>query len=148
LRWLLDTNVVSESVRRSPSTKVLNWVAIQSSSDIGISIVTLAELRIGAAIAREEAKRRELIEWIEDKVVRAFWERTLSLTTEILVDWLDLSRRLKAKGRTREPTDLLLAATARIHNLTIVSRNVRDFAGTGILVYDPWHDRTHRMELV
>ncbi len=74
-------------------------------------------------------------------------ERMLSVTLEILVDWLDVGRRLSAKGMTRNSADLLVASTARIHGLIVVSRNVRDFAGTGVVVYDPWNSETHRTEL-
>jgi predicted nucleic acid-binding protein len=69
-------------------------------------------------------------------------ERTLPATLEILVDWLDLGRKLSAKGMTRNPADLLIAATARVHGLIVVSRKVRDFAGTGVVVYDPWNSET------
>jgi toxin FitB len=51
------------------------------------------------------------------------------------------------KGRTRDPANLLIAATARVHDLILVSRNVRHFAGTGNFVYDPWNDETHRSEM-
>jgi toxin FitB len=148
VKWLLDTNVVSESVRKSPSTKVLNWIAAESPTDTAISIVTLAELRDGASTARDEGKRRKLIEWIDAEIVDSFGNRTLPLTTEILIAWIALSRRLRGKGNTRDPADLLIAATARVHDLTLVSRNTRHFAGTGVVVYDPWSDVTHRMELI
>jgi len=69
------------------------------------------------------------------------------LTTGILVEWLELGRRNAAAGKTRAPADLLIAATARVHDLIVVSRDVRDFAGTGVLVYNPWNDKTHHMDL-
>lgn len=76
-----------------------------------------------------------------------FGERILPLTLPILTDWLQLGRTLAARGSTRDPTDLLIASTARTHDLIIVSRNVRDFKGTGTVVYDPWSGETHRMEM-
>jgi predicted nucleic acid-binding protein len=62
------------------------------------------------------------------------------------MDWLEIGHDLSRRGKTGNPADLLIAATARVHNLVIVSRNVRDFAGTGVVVYDPWNAETHRME--
>jgi predicted nucleic acid-binding protein len=147
VKWLLDTNVVSESVRKSPNNKVLKWIAAKPSMDLAISIVTLAELRVGALSAHEGARRAGIIEWIDTEIVDFFGDRTLPLTAEILIDWLNLSRKLRAKGKTREPADLLIAATARSHNLVLVSRNVRDFADTEVVVYDPWNETTHHMEL-
>ncbi len=148
MKWLLDTNVVSEAVRDRPSSRVAGWIAARPSVDTAISIVTLAELRDSASSARDDAKRRQLTQWIDAEIVDSFGSRTLPLTIEILIVWLRLSRRLRAKGSTRDAADLLIAATARVHDLTLVSRNARHFAGTGVVVYDPWHDVTHRAEMV
>jgi predicted nucleic acid-binding protein len=146
VKWLLDTNVVSEGVRGKPNVKVMSWIATESSRETAISIVTLAELRDGASSVRDEAKRRQFAAWIDAEIMGSFGDRTIPLTTEVLLDWVRLSRRLRETRNTRDPADLLIASTARVHNLTLVSRNVRDFAGTGIVVYDPWTSETHRME--
>jgi len=111
-------------------------------------MVTLAELHEGAAIQIDGQRRSELAEWLETTVMPWLGERILPVTLEILVDWLDVGRKLSSKGMTRNPADLLIAATARVHGLIIVSRNVRDFAGTGVVVYDPWNSETHRTEMV
>jgi predicted nucleic acid-binding protein len=146
VKWLLDTNVVSEGVRRKPNVKVMSWIATESSRETAISIVTLAELRDGASSVRDEAKRRQLAAWIDAEIMGSFGDRTIPLTTEVLLDRVRLSRRLRETRNTRDPADLLIASTARVHSLTLVSRNVRDFAGTGVVVYDPWTSETHRME--
>jgi toxin FitB len=147
VRWLLDTNVISESVRKKPSPKVLDWIATRPSGETAISIVTLAELRDGALCMSDEAKRRQLTAWIDTEIVDFFYNRTLPLSIDILLDWIGLARTLRLKGRTRDPTDLLIAATARVHDLILVSRNVRHFAGTGIVIYDPWNDQTQQTEI-
>lgn len=146
MKWLLDTNVVSESVRDRPNSNVVSWLSAVPGADAAISIVTLAELRDGASTARDEAKRRRFIEWVETEIVGTFGDRTLPLTSATLIDWLKLSRRFTAKRQTRDPADLLIAATARVHSLVVVSRNARDFAGTGIMLYDPWNEKMHHME--
>jgi predicted nucleic acid-binding protein len=148
VKWLLDTNVVSEGVRKKPNTNVVTWVATKATVDVAISIVTLAELRDGALSVRDQATRRTLIEWIDNEVAGPFSSCMLPLNTEVLIDWLTLSRRLRAKRITRDSADLLLAATARVFDLIVVTRNVRDFGGTGVVVYDPWNDETHRMERI
>ena len=146
MKWLLDTNVISESVRDRPHHAVLAWIAAQPPEDTAISIVTFAELRDGASTHRDEVRRRKLTDWVDLKIAHWFRDRTLPLTAEILTDWLQLARKFRAKGDPRDAADLLIAATARIHGLILVSRNTRDFANTGIIVYDPWNDRTHRMD--
>ena len=144
MKWLLDTNVASESVRARPSPAVIRWIAARPPEELAISIVTLAELRDGALTARDEARRRVLSQWIDTEIANSFHNRTLSLTTEILIDWLQLSRRLTAKGRPQVAADLLIASTARVHDLVVASRNTRHFAGTGVIVYDPWSGKTHK----
>lgn len=148
MRWLFDTNVVSETVQPRPNRTVIAWIARQPDELIAISMVTLAELREGAASNPNEQRRSALTQWLDVDVSAWLGERTLPVTLEILMDWLDVGRKLSAKGITRNPADLLIAATARVHGLMVVSRNVRDFIGTGVVVYDPWHSETHRMELV
>jgi predicted nucleic acid-binding protein len=147
VKWLLDSNVVSEPVREKPSSAVVKWLAAKAKGETAISIVTLAELRDGAASARQERKRQQLTTWVESEITQFFEDHTLPLSLDILLDWIALSRRLRRSGRTRDPADLLIAATARVHNLILVSRNTRHFAGTGLVVYDPWNDELHRPEL-
>ena len=72
--------------------------------------------------------------------------KPIPISSDILTDWLRLSRSLRLSGKSKDPADLLIASTARIHGLTLVTRNVRDFADTGVVVYDPWNDQTHRMD--
>jgi predicted nucleic acid-binding protein len=146
VHWLLDTNVVSEGIRIRPSPKVIGWLSSRPRNDLAISTVTLAELRDGASTAIDEARRAALMRWIDTDVVPFFSERTIPLTVDILTDWIALSRWSRAKRKSRDAADILIAATARVYELTIVSRNSRDFAGTGVVVYDPWTDRTHRMD--
>jgi predicted nucleic acid-binding protein len=84
--------------------------------------------------------------WLEEEFPALFEDRILPVSSQILVDWLALGRRLAASGTTRPASDLLIAATARVHDLILVTRNTRHFAGTGLIVYDPWTGKTHHME--
>jgi toxin FitB len=143
VRWLFDTNVVSESIQPRPNSKVMRWIASESLESIAISIVTLAELRDGASSARSEKRRHEVTKWLDAEVTQIFRNRMLPVTTEVLIDWIRLARKLRSQGAPREAADLLIASTARVNKLILVTRNVPDFAGTGVIVYDPWTDETH-----
>ncbi len=146
MKWLLDTNVVSETAKLRPNESVIGWIAKQSPEDVAISIITIAEIRFGVSARIDAERRNELLRWIEATVGDWLPERRLPLTVEILTDWLRVARQLATMGITRQAPDLLIAATARIHDLTVVTRNVRDFADTGVIVYDPWNDKTHVMD--
>jgi predicted nucleic acid-binding protein len=146
VKWLLDTNVVSEHVSRRGHDGVIRWVARQPREDIAISAVTLAELQDGVAATADERRKAELTHWIDTSVLVMFEQRIEPVTTDVLIDWLALMRDLSAKGRPQAAADLLIASTARVHNLTVVTRNTRDFASTGVTVYNPWTDETQIME--
>jgi toxin FitB len=143
LKWLLDTNVVSETARIRPAASVIEWIKAKPVEEVAISIVTLAELQEGAQSNPDEARRQRLVDWTETEVLAAFQERTLTLTANILINWLQLSRRFRSEGIVRDASDMLIAATARVHELTLVTRNIRHFANTGVVIYDPWSGKTH-----
>jgi predicted nucleic acid-binding protein len=121
-------------------------MAARAPDQIAISIVTLAELHFGAVKARSERLRADIVEWITSEIEPRFADRTLPLSMDILVEWLQLGRQLRSAGQPRDTVDVLIAATARVHDLILVTRNARDFANTGIVVYDPWSGKTHRMD--
>ena len=146
MKWLLDTNVVSETVRPRPNRSVLAWMASQAPDLVAVSIVTMAELRVGITATPDTHRRRELTDWFNEALPDWLANHILPVTVEILADWLVVGDALSRKRQTRNPADLLIVATARIHNLTLVTRNVRDFANTGVIVYDPWQNEMHKME--
>lgn len=146
MRWLFDTNVVSEVIRPRPNPTVLSWIASRPEDTVAISTITIAELREGASLVQNETRRKALREWIDVSVERDFGDRALPLTVEILTTWLSLARSLKANGRSASSPDLLIAATARVHDLTIATRNVRDFVGTGAILFNPWTGDTTQMD--
>jgi predicted nucleic acid-binding protein len=146
VKWLLDTNVVSEPVRPRPNRNVVRWLERQAREDLAISLVALAELQHGVLLMRGDEKRAELARWVDEVALRQFAGRILPVTLDVLIAWLELMRVLSRRRQTRAPTDLLIAATARVHNLSVATRNLRDFAATGITVYNPWTNQTQKME--
>jgi predicted nucleic acid-binding protein len=145
VKWLLDTNVLSETIRPRPDRVVISWVERQPLEDFGISIVTMAELQEGLESAAEERKGH-LMRWLNNTVVPSFGERTLPLSEAVLIEWIRISRALAAERMTRKAADLLIAATARVHGMIVVTRDVRDFMPTGVVVYNPWTGSTHNTD--
>jgi hypothetical protein len=145
MKWLLDTNVVSEAGRANADRRVLAWMGARGLDQLAISIVTLAELQDGASQLRDIKRQRFYLDWLETDIVEGFQDRILPLTLPILTDWLSLSRKLSSTGKPRSAPDVLIAATARAHDLIVVSRNVRNFASTDTIVYNPWTGETHHM---
>jgi len=146
MKWLLDTNVISESIRVGADRKLLAWMAARAPEQLAVSIVTIAELHDGVSRMDDSQRRIRYSAWIDNELVKNFGDRVLPVTLEILTDWLFLARRLERRGVPRSAPDMLIAATARVHDLILVSRNVRDFAGTDVILYDPWKGETHRTD--
>ena len=136
--FLLDTNIVSE-LRRGPATDagVLDWLDDQASNDLALSVVTVGEIRqdIEQLRPRNERHAATLDRWLTG-LVEYYEERLLYVDGDIAEEW----GRLRARKHV-PVVDAWLAATARVHKLTLVTRNVRDFAGLQVRVLNPFTSR-------
>jgi toxin FitB len=136
--FLLDTNCISELVRSRPDPRVLAWMESTNESLLYISVLTLGEIRKGVAGLPQGKRRTQLETWLELELQLRFAGRILSIFAAIADRWGLLAAEAKRKGKSLSAIDGLLAATAIDHNLTIVSRNVGDFANTQVPILNPW----------
>ena len=135
--FLLDTNVISEPKRSRPDPGVIEWLRVQLLSDLHISALTVGELRRGI-VRREPARRRDDLDfWLADLILQ-YAERILPVDLDVAERWASLAEANRAAGRTSGMTDELLAATAHVHGLTVVIRNIRPFEQSGCRVLSPW----------
>ena len=138
MAWLLDTNILSELRRLKPEPKVLTFVAGHPLEDLFISTVTLAELRFGIELLSDGSRRGELNHWLTYKIRPMFDQRVLPITEDIMLRWrLEVKEGRKA-GHTFSQPDLIIAATALHHGLTMVTRDRSDFDKAGVPVINPW----------
>ena len=136
--FLLDTNCISEAVRVNPEPRVLAWIEAADESLLYLSVLTLGEIRKGLAALPPGRRRTKLETWVEVELRARFSGRILSIDAEVADRWGLLAAGAKAQGKPLSVIDGLLAATALHHNLTIVSRNVSDFANVPVVVVNPW----------
>lgn len=137
--WLLDTNVLSELRRPKPEPKVVTFVAAQPLDSLHVSTVTLAELRFGIELLSDAARRSELNDWLAHKVRPMFEQRVLQVTEDVMFKWRLLVEEGRKVGHTFSQPDLIIAATAQHHGLTVVSRDTADFAKARVAVFNPWN---------
>ena len=139
MKFLLDTNVVSEWVKPRPDAGVIRWLTEADEDRVFLSVVSLAELRFGVERMPAGIRRLRLEEWLRDELPSRFESRILSLTAEVAQSWGALMARSQAAGHTMSVMDGFLAATARVHQLTLVTRNNKDFLVLGAAaVFNPW----------
>ena len=138
MAWLLDTNVLSELRRPRPEPRVVAFVADRPLEQLFVSSVTLAEIRFGIELLAEPNRRAELNEWLTHKVRPMFEHRVLQITEDIMLKWRLLVEVGRKTGHVFSQPDLLIAATAIQHNLTVVTRDRSDFDKSGVPVLNPW----------
>jgi toxin FitB len=138
--WLLDTNVLSELRRPKPDRKVVAFIAAQPLELLYVSAVTLAEIRFGIEVVTDATKRAELNDWLAHKLRPMFEQRVLPVTEEIMFKWRLLVEDGRKAGYTFSQPDLIIAATALHHGLTVVTRDVSDYERVRAPVFNPWVD--------
>lgn len=138
MRLLLDTNVLLEVTKPNPEMRVLAWLDKLDEDRSFISIVSVAEIRRGVARMDEGRKRDALAEWLARDLPQRFEGRIIPMDEPVALAWGDLMGPAKRNGRGLSSIDGLIAATAVAHDLTLATRNTRDFEGFGIELIDPW----------
>jgi predicted nucleic acid-binding protein len=138
MAWLLDTNILSELRRPKPEQKVVAFVAGCPLDQLYISAVTLAEIRFGIELVGEPNRRADLNDWLTNNVRPMFGERVLQITEDIMLKWRLLVEEGRKAGHTFSQPDLIIAATAIHHGLTLVTRDRSDYDKTRVPVINPW----------
>jgi len=135
LSYLIDTNVLSELRNRKANANVVAWMQARPRQSLYLSVLSLGEIRKGIESVADPAFRQALSDWLEVELPNYFTARLLGIDAQVADRW---GRVQAAARRTLPAIDGLLAATALQHGLTLVTRNVKDFAGLGLPLINPW----------
>ena len=138
MKYLLDTCVISELVNRIPNRRVVDWLGCQSSDSLYISFVTVGEIKKGIAKRGGDLRAQRLERWLQDKILGEFADRVLPVERRVSLEWGRICGEGERIGRRRPAVDALIAATASVHGLTLVTRNVNDMAGMGVPIFNPF----------
>lgn len=135
MSYLLDTNVLSELKRKTPHAGLVAWLESKPSSTLYLSVLTLGEIRKGINALDDVNRRQRLSDWLEAELPVFFIGRILPVTVATADHWGKLMATAK---RPLPAIDSLLAATAIEHNLTLVTRNTKDFIDLPVTLFNPW----------
>jgi predicted nucleic acid-binding protein len=135
VRFLVDANVLSEATKPEPDPRVLAWLA-RHEREVAVDPIILGEIRFGIFLLPAGKRRARLERWFQDGVERIYclaWEAATGLR------WAQLLAELRVGGRSMPIKDSLIAATALVHGLAVVTRNRRDFEKAGVEIVDPFN---------
>lgn len=142
MTYLVDTNVLSEGMKPTPNPAVGAWLASADERELYVSVVTLAEIRFGVHLMSEGRRRKALDEWLRIDLPLRFAGRIHNVDAAIADRGAIVAAERRQQGRPMEIADALLAGTALVHGLVIVTRNTNDFGGSVPSLFDPWTGKT------
>ncbi|RQZ12880.1 type II toxin-antitoxin system VapC family toxin [Burkholderia sp. Bp9031] len=135
---LVDTNVISEPLRREPSPAVIEWLDAQNVETLFLAAISLAEMRFGVAALSEGRRRDWLEQSIEQRVVPLFRGRILPFDDAASNAYASLRAKARAAGNAMASAEGFIAATAAANGLIVATRDVAPFEAAGLRVIDPW----------
>ncbi|HEX8455672.1 MAG TPA: type II toxin-antitoxin system VapC family toxin [Longimicrobium sp.] len=138
MRYLLDTNVVSDSTKPRPDPRVTRWMGARPQEHFALSTITLGEIQKGASKLEPGAKRTYLIQWLEE-IPTEYRDRVIPVDVPIARAWGRIADEGRRAGRELSVPDGILVATAVIHDMVLVTRNERHFRDRGIQILNPWN---------
>ena len=136
--YVIDTNVASELIRQVPAASVAAWIAERDAEDLFLTAVSEAELRYGVAIVPAGRRKDELEAALSRWLDVGFGERILPFDSAAARAYAEIAAGRRQAGRLIGEADCQIAAISRQRGAILVTRNVRDFQGTGVEVVDPW----------
>jgi predicted nucleic acid-binding protein len=136
--YLLDTNVVSEWTRPRPDPAVVEFLASTDEELMFLSVITLAELRRGVDRLATGRRKVALHEWLTHDLIQRFDARILDVNQEVASAWGRIMAQAERRGKTPGLMDVWIAAIAEVNSLTLVTRNVTDFATLVGRIFNPW----------
>jgi predicted nucleic acid-binding protein len=134
MSYLIDTNIVSETAKKTPNKGVLKWFNATPYYALFISVITLGEIRKGIEAIKDDIKKNELINWLDFELRPWFGNNIISIDQAIAERWGYITANTKVPA-----IDGLIAATAMVSNLTLITRNTKDFVIPGLEVINPFY---------
>ncbi|MGD0879167.1 MAG: type II toxin-antitoxin system VapC family toxin [Anaerolineales bacterium] len=138
MKYLFDTCIISELVSKQPSARVVEWVDSLDTDDVYLSVLTIGEIIKGIEKLPKSRRKTELHTWLKEDLLARFQGKIIPVDTDVIVEWGILTAHVESAGKPMPAIDALIAATAKVNQLTLVTRNVSDFNAADMKVLNPW----------
>lgn len=138
MKYLLDTCVVSELIKKKPNSRVAAWVANSEESKLFLSVLTFGEIRKGIEKLPESKKKEKLHNWVNFELRERFEKRIIDFDLQVATTWGKTQAFSESAGKGMPTIDGQIAATGITHNLTVVTRNISDMEISGVPLLNPW----------
>ncbi len=140
MNYLLDTNIISELVKKEPNPGVVRWVDERDESTLFLSVLTFGELQKGISKLNDKVRSERLQAWVDQELRYRFQDRTFPIDQEVATTWGIIQGTNEKQGIKLPVMDSLIAATAVAHNLIVVTRNIHDIERCQAAVLNPWEE--------
>lgn len=137
MNFLLDTCFIFELIKKKPNPGVINWVTDKDESNLYLSVLTLGEIKKGISKLSESKKKSELTDWLYE-LEKRFEGRIIPLSLEIALLWGKIQGELEVEGKPMPSLDALIACSAIVKNLIVVTHNGKDMERSKVEIIDPW----------
>lgn len=138
MNYLIDTCCISELVKKKPNPNVVKWFSDHDELSMYVSVLTFGELKKGIEKLPDSKKKDELNHWVKEDLSNRFKSRVLNINLKEVNKWGEILATAEKNGTPLPAIDSLIAATAQVHDLTVVTRNTKDMKGTGAELTNPW----------
>ena len=138
MKYLLDTNVISDLVSKSPSQNVRSFLNSLDENSIYLSVITIGDIQFGIHKLESSRKKERLLHWLHTDLLLRFENRIIEIDTHIMLTWGEMSQELKSIGKPMPIMDALIGATALTKHMTLVTRNEKDFVHMDIDLINPF----------
>lgn len=141
MKYILDTNVISEAINKQPNIQVMNWLRTIDPQELYLSVVTVGEVKKGIDKLPESQRKKTIENWFENDLLVKFDGQILVLDLPVILVWGELVGELEKKGRKLPALDSLIAATTKYYDYILVTRNEKDFDGIDIAILNPFKSK-------
>ena len=138
MKYLLDTNIISEFIAKKPNQKVLDFVTSLDENDVYLSVITIGEIKFGIQKVQNQTKKEQLLLWLENDLLQRFKGKIVDIDTETMLTWGELNQHLQSIGRVIPIVDSLIASSCVSKDFTLITRNIKDFYNFDLEIINPF----------